>query len=111
MFIASLLIVAMAPSPSAAVDTTRVAFTKCLNTHMKKSLEAKMPTGEYEIAVKAACDTERAAFRSAVITLDRSSGDSEADAAENADMQIDDYNSNFTDKFKDYTESKTMPGS
>jgi hypothetical protein len=109
MLITTILLAAMAPSPSAAVDTTRAAFTKCLRADLKKSLDEKKTPADYETAVKTACQPERDAFRKAVIALDRASGDSEADAADNADLQIDDYHANFSDKFKDYTESKTMP--
>ncbi|ALH79004.1 hypothetical protein [Sphingopyxis macrogoltabida] len=110
MLFTTLLLAAMAPSPTAAVDTTRVAFTKCLNTAMKKGLDDKITAAEFEMAVKSVCETERAAFRTAVIALNRSGGDSEADAAENADMQVDDYHANFVDKFKDYSENNSRPG-
>ena len=110
MFIASILLAAMAPAPTANVDTTRAAFTKCLRTDMKKALEAKMEEAEYEMTVKANCSTEREAFRKAVIALGRSGGDSEKVAAEDAEMQIDDYHANFTDKFKDYKSTNTLPG-
>ena len=110
MFIASILLAAMAPAPTANVDTTRAAFTKCLRTDMKKALEAKMEEAEYEMAVKANCSAEREAFRKAVIALGKSGGDSEKVAAEDAEMQIDDYHANFTDKFKDYKSTNTLPG-
>ncbi|WP_432768326.1 MAG: hypothetical protein HEQ22_12990 [Sphingopyxis sp.] len=110
MLITTLLLAAMAPSPTAAVDTTRAAFAKCLRVHMKTSLEAKMETAEYEMALKATCETERDAFRKAVIALDRSAGESEANATESADMQVDDYHANFTDKFKDYKDTNSLPG-
>lgn len=110
MLILSLLLATMAPAPTGQVDTTRAAFTKCLRDHLKKSLEAKMGDAEYEMAVKATCETERAAFRAAVIAFDRASGDSAATAADNADMQIDDYHASFTDKFKDYSSTNTLPG-
>ncbi|MCA0209539.1 MAG: hypothetical protein LCH74_10800 [Proteobacteria bacterium] len=100
----------MVQSPSATVDTTRAAFTKCLRTDMKKALEAKMEEAEYEMTVKANCSTEREAFRKAVIALGRSGGDSEKVASEDAEMQIDDYHANFTDKFKDYKSTNTLPG-
>lgn len=110
MLIASILLAAMAPAPTGNVDTTRAAFTKCLRGHVKKSLEAKMPEAEFEMSLKSVCETERAAFHAAVVAVNRSGGDSAADAAENADMQIDDYHANFTDKFKDYASTNTMPG-
>ena len=110
MLILSLALAAAAPSTAGNVDTTRAAFTKCLREHMKKSLEAKMAEAEYEMSLKAACDTERGAFRTAVTAANRAAGDSAADAADNADMQVEDYHANFTDKFKDYSSTGTMPG-
>ncbi|KTE00423.1 hypothetical protein [Sphingopyxis sp. H115] len=110
MLITTLLLAAMAPAPAAAVDTTRAAFTKCLRDHMKASLEAKMEEAEYELALKATCTAERDAFRKAVIALGRSGGDSEKVATEDADMQVDDYHANFTDKFKDYKANNSLPG-
>ena len=110
MLITTLLLAVMAQSPSATVDTTRAAFTKCLRDDMKKALEAKMAEAEYELAVKSNCATERDAFRKAVIALGRSGGDSEKVASEDADMQIEDYHANFTDKFKDYKSNNSMPG-
>lgn len=110
MLIASILMVAMAPAPAGNVDTTRAAFTKCLRTHLKKQLEAKVGEAEFEISVKSACDAEQTAFNAAVTAANRAAGDSQADAEENAQMQIDDYYANFTDKFKDYASTNTLPG-
>ena len=109
MLIASILMVSMAPVSTANVDTTRAAFTKCLREDMKKSLEAKMVEAEYAMAQKTVCSDQRDAFRAALIAFDRASGDSQKNAEENADMQIEDYHANFTDKFNDYSSSSTMP--
>jgi len=110
MLIASILLAAMAPAPAGNVDTTRAAFTKCLRAHLKKQLEAKVTEAEFELSVKSACDAEQSAFKAAVTATNRAGGDSQADAEENAQMQIDDYHANFTDKFKDYASTNTMPG-
>lgn len=110
MLITALLLATMAPAPAAQVDTTRAAFTKCLRDHMKKSLESKMGGAEYEMALKSTCSDQREAFRAAVIAFDRAGGDSAKNAAENADMQIEDYHANFTDKFNDYSATNTLPG-
>ena len=110
MLITTLLLAAMVQSPSATVDTTRVAFTKCLRDDMKKALEAKVEDVQYEMTVKSNCGAERDAFRKAVIALGKSGGDSEQVAGEDADMQIDDYHANFTDKFKDYKANNSLPG-
>lgn len=110
MFITTLVFAAMIQSPTATVDTTRVAFTKCLNTEMKKALNDKRSPTEFEMSLKSVCTAERDAFHAAVIALNRSGGDSVADATDNADMQIDDYHANFMDKYKDYSETGTLPG-
>ena len=110
MLITTFLLAAMAPASTATVDTTRAAFTKCLRDDMKKSLEAKMGEAEYEMALKSNCSAERDAFRAAVIAFDKASGDSQANAEDNADMQVEGYHANFTDKFKDYASSNTLPG-
>lgn len=110
MLFTSILLAAMAPASTANVDTARAAFTKCLRTDMKKSLEAKMGEAEYEMALKSNCSEERDAFRAAVIAFGRAAGDSEKNASEDADMQIEDYHANFTDKFKDYSSTNTLPG-
>src|SRR5690606_7867540 len=105
MLIASLLLAAAAPSPMATAADTRESFGKCLRADLKKSLEAKKTAADYEVAIKTICQAEREAFRKAVIALDKSGGDSDADAAEDADMQVEDYQANFIDKFIDYSES------
>ena len=111
MLITTLLLAAMVQSsPAATVATTRVAFTKCLRDDMKKALEAKVEDVQYEMQVKSNCGTERDAFRKAVIALGRASGDSEAVETEDADLQVEDYHANFTEKFKDYKSTNTMPG-
>lgn len=109
MLISTLALGAMLQSATVAVDNSRGAFTKCLRTHMTKSLKDKMSPSEYDEAIKGICAGERDAFRKAVIALNRATGDSAADAAENADMQIEDYQANFSEKFKDNSEAGTLP--
>src|SRR3546814_8572358 len=95
MLIASLLLAAAAPSPMATAADTREAFAKCLRADLKKSLEAKKTAADYEAAIKTVCQAEREAFRKSVIVLDKSGGASDADATEDADMQVEDYHANF----------------
>ena len=77
---------------------------------MKKALEAKDEKAEYELTLKANCSAERDAFRAAIVAFDRAGGDSQKNAEENADFQIEDYHANFTDKFKDYKANNSLPG-
>lgn len=110
MLVVSILMMAAAPAPAGNVDSTRAVFTKCLREHLKKELEAKVGEAEFELGLKSACESEREAFRTAVTASNRSSGDSPVDAAENAEMQIEDYYANFTEKFQDYSSTNTLPG-
>lgn len=110
MLMTTMVLAMMVQTPSATVDRTRVAFTKCLNTHMVKSLDGKKTPTEFEMGLKSICTAERDAFHAAVIALNRASGDSAADAADNADLQIEDYHANFSEKFKDYSDTGTRPG-
>jgi hypothetical protein len=110
MLITTLVLAMMVQSPAATVDRTRAAFAKCLRDDMKKSLEAKVEEAEYVMTLKANCTSERDAFRKAVIALGRAAGDSEKVATEDADWQVEDYHENFTEKFKDYKSTNTMPG-
>ena len=109
MLITTLVMALMVQSPSATVDRTRAAFTKCLRDDMKKSLEAKVEEAEYVMTRKANCTSERDACRKAVIALGRAAGDSEKVATEDADWQVEDYHENFTEKFKDYKSTNTLP--
>lgn len=109
MLTPAFLLLALVQSPTANVDTSRVAFTECLRREVRSSLEAKVTPADFTAALPSKCDTTRKAFRAAIITADRASGDSEAIATENADMQIDDYHQSFADKFKDYSETNTLP--
>src|SRR3546814_11507566 len=94
--------------PRATRTDTLFPYTTLFRS--KKALEAKVEDVQYEMQVKSNCGTERDAFRKAVIALGRASGDSEAVATDDADLQIEDYHANFTEKFKDYKSTNTMPG-
>jgi hypothetical protein len=109
MLISSIFLVAMLQSPLVQVDNSRAAFTKCLRQEVKKSLDAKTAPDEFATAIKSKCEPTRATFRAALIAADRAGGDSAENAAQNADEQIEDYYANFADKFKDYSETNTMP--
>lgn len=109
MLMSSLVVALMLQSPLAQVDSSRAAFTKCLRQEVKKSLDAKTEPAEFAAAIKSKCEPTRATFHAALIAADRAGGDSTAVATENADAQVEDYYANFTDKFKDYSETNTQP--
>ena len=109
MLTPAFLALALLQSPTAQVDSSRTAFTECLRREVRSSLERKIDPADFTAALPSKCDAPRKAFRAAIIAADRASGDSASVAAENADMQIDDYHQSFADKYKDFSESNTLP--
>lgn len=104
-----MFLAALAAQTAGNLDKARGDYLKCMRGFLYESLQAKMPEGEFGLAVKGACSNEQAAFHAAVIALDRADGVKPADAKENADMQVEDYIENFKEKFADYTATETLP--
>src|SRR3546814_14095112 len=82
--------------PRSTQTDTLFPYTTLFRSHLsgadddpKKALEAKVEDVQDEMQVKSNCGTERDAFRKAVIALGRASGDSEAVATDDADLQIE----------------------
>lgn len=110
MFGTTLLLAAALTAQSAAtMDRARAGYLKCMRAFLHESVKAKMPDSEFTLAVKSACSTEQAAFHAAVMAVDRADGMKAADAKENADFQVEDYITNFKEKFADYIASGTLP--
>lgn len=109
MLMSTIVLAAMLQTPLAQVDSSRAAFTKCLRQEVSKSLDAKVSPEDFTASISSKCAPTRAAFRAALIAADRAAGDTEAVATENADGQIEDYHANFSDKYKDYSETNTHP--
>lgn len=110
MLTTAALLVALLQAPTATVDTSRTAFTECLRTELRTSLQAKVTPDDFAAGLKSKCEKSRADFRAAVIAADRASGDKPDAAAQDADAQIDDYHQGFAEKYKDYSETNTLPG-
>jgi uncharacterized protein YhaN len=110
MLTTAALLVALLQSSTATVDTSRVAFTECLRKEVRTSLHDKVPPADFASGLSSKCEKQRDAFRAAVIAADRASGDSLDAAAQDANAQIDDYHQSFAEKYKDYSETNTLPG-
>lgn len=99
-----------AAQPTDMVGKTRQDYSTCLRKFMIGHLEKKTETEAFRKLVPDACNKEKTAFEQAVIAEDKAQKMSDADAAEDAQMQIEDYIAKFQDGYIDYLESNTVPG-
>ena len=94
---------------SEAANQARVAYSNCLRTFMRTSLEARMEPAAFETAMGTQCMTQATAYRSAMVARDQRAGGSRARAEEDAQIMIDDTKANVLEYYRDYFTSNTMP--
>lgn len=99
-----------AAQPADMVGKTRQDFSLCLRKFMVVHLEKKTAPDIFRKAVATACEKEKTAFSTAIIAEDRAQKMSDADAREDAQIQVEDYVVKFQDGYIDYLESNTIPG-
>lgn len=100
----SLALVTAMSLAAAQADPTiqpRKTFASCLSGFKKKSLEQKMEPSAFSAAVKSACEAEAERLRQALIALDMKRGGSRAEAASNADFDLQGYRENMDESYKD----------
>jgi hypothetical protein len=95
----TLIAAAALAAQAQSIAQPRQAFATCLSALVKKSVKEGMETAAFETALAAACKTEEAAFRKAVVDYDMKTGAKRATAEEGAQLQIDDYVANAKDSF------------
>lgn len=109
MLTTAVLLVALLQAPTTAVDTSRTAFTECLRKELRTSLQAKVTPDDFAAGLASKCEKPREAFRAAVIAADRASGDKLDVATQDADAQVADYHQSFSEKYKDYSDTNSLP--
>ena len=83
-------LLAAAPLDTAA-STQRSALSSCLKETLAKAKSEKVGTGDFEALMRSRCAEQEAKLREAVMAIDIKNGISRKDAAENAQMDVDDY--------------------
>ena len=91
----------LAAAPADPTIQPRKSFASCLSAFKKKSLEQKMEPTVFETAVKSACQNEAATLRQSLIALDMKRGGKRAEAASNADFDLEGYRENMSESYKD----------
>ena len=82
-------------------DSARAHFTACLKTAYEKGSNQKIAPDGYAAFAKQACAAEIEGFRSSVINYDVKAGWTRKKAEPDADSQVDEYISEWSDRFRD----------
>ena len=99
--ISSVLVVAMAVmwQPTDTTRASREAFTGCLRTYVEHASTAHTSAADFATAYPQQCMTQQTAFRSAIISRERASRSTQAQAEESANLEIEDARTNFSERF------------
>ena len=99
--ISSVLVVAMAVmwQPADTTRASREAFTGCLRAYVDHASSAHTSQADFTAAYPQQCATQQAAFRAAIISRERASRSTQAQADESANLEIEDARTNFSERF------------
>jgi hypothetical protein len=99
--ISSVLVVAMAVfwQPADTTRPSREAFTGCLRAYVDHASNAHTSQADFTAAYSQQCMTQQTALRTAIITRERASRATPAQAEESANMEIEDARTNFSERF------------
>ena len=101
--ISTVLALTLAALGGQATDTTRAAreaFTACLRGYVDRSIDARTTAEAFAAEFPQQCAAEESALRQAVIRRETSMRASQADAAEAADLEVEDARVNFSERFE-----------
>lgn len=104
MIVLALVLNMAAPAAApVAPSHERQAYGMCLSKFVHDKISDKMEANAFKAAMKAACATQEAAFRTAWVNYDVAMKTKRSDAEENAASQIDDYMQNSVEAYADST--------
>jgi hypothetical protein len=84
----------------AAVAAPTIAYKDCLKQTSAQAKKEKVGGDAYEAYVRNACSAQIAALRDALIAFEVKNGTKRKDAAQDADMTVDDYLASSVDNYK-----------
>jgi hypothetical protein len=84
----------------AAVAAPTIAYKDCLKQTSTQAKKEKVGGDAYEAYVRNACSAQITALRDALIAFEVKNGTKRKDAAQDADMTVDDYLASSVDNYK-----------
>ena len=84
----------------ASVNAPRNAFADCLKQATQKAQSEKVAADAFEAYAKGQCAGQVESFKKAVVSFDVKNGISRKEAAENADLQVEDYMIGSVDSYR-----------
>lgn len=99
MMILTIALLAAASADTAA-SAQRSALSKCLKEAVATAKSAEVETAAFEAYMREQCAAPEAALRKAVIAIDMKNGISRKDAAESAQLDVDDYFLSTGDRYE-----------
>lgn len=97
----SVLFLALAAPNPASLNSPRQAYVSCLRSFEAAKRTTQMTVDAYAAEAKSACAGERDSYRSAMVAYDTAMGAKKAEAASNADLDIEDYVMGSVERYRD----------
>ena len=103
------LIMVMTAAAPDATPSARKAYSACLEKFMVKGLDEKMEPAAFDTAVAGACSAEAARLRQAAIDANVAAGRKRADAESMVAGDIEDYQLNTRELFREFKDTGARP--
>lgn len=91
MMILTISALVAAASADTSASAQRSALSACLKEAVASAKSEKVALGAFDAYMRSRCSSQESALREAVIAIDVKNGMSRKDAAEGAQLDVDDY--------------------
>lgn len=103
------LMLATTAQASDPANVPRRSYNICLNQFMRSKLRDRLSPEEFDAAVESACTEQESALKTAIIQRSVALGDSRSVAERDAGLEIDDYQANAREMYREHKENNTLP--
>lgn len=101
MIVAAALMMMLAAPSADAVGAGRKDFSQCLSAQVKPALEKKLAVGDFQSTMRKACADKEAAFRAAIVAVNKADKMPDPAAQADADDQIAEYVDKITAEYEE----------